>query len=46
MDDCQLVSCRARTSKLWFFANGDDLFIEQAEVIDIWESPSQTTRAA
>ncbi len=38
IDDCQLVSApRAQAETLWLFSNGDDLFVSQADVLDIWE---------
>jgi hypothetical protein len=39
LDDCQLVSAgRTGTRTMWLFSNGDDLFVAQDDVIDVWES--------
>jgi len=46
IDDCQLVSApRPGTATLWLFSNGDDLFVEVGEVVDVWEVAC-TSRAA
>ena len=38
LDDCQLVSAgRSGTTTLWLFSNGDDVFVPQTDVIDVWE---------
>ena len=38
IDDCQLVSApRANAGTLWLFSNGDDLFVDVSDVIDVWE---------
>jgi hypothetical protein len=38
IDDCQLVSApRAKAETLWLFSNGDDVFIDVSDVIDVWE---------
>ena len=38
IDDCQLVSApRANAETLWLFSNGDDVFVDVSEVIDVWE---------
>ena len=39
LDDCQLVSAgRTGTRTMWLFSNGDDVFVAQDDVIDVWES--------
>lgn len=46
IDDCQLVSApRARAATVWLFSNGDDLFVDVADVVDVWEVAC-TARAA
>ena len=46
IDDCQLVSApRARAGTLWLFSNGDDVFVSETDVIDVWEAAC-TGRAA
>jgi hypothetical protein len=38
LDDCELVSTGHNgTQSLWFFVNGNDVFAEADNVIDIWE---------
>ena len=38
IDDCQLVSApRANAETLWLFSNGDDVFVDVTDVIDVWE---------
>jgi hypothetical protein len=38
LDDCQLVSAgRTGTTTLWLFSNGDDVFVPQDDVVDLWE---------
>jgi hypothetical protein len=38
LDDCQLVSAgRSGTTTLWLFSNGDDVFVAQNDVVDVWE---------
>ena len=38
IDDCQLVSApRANAGTLWLFSNGDDVFVDASDVIDVWE---------
>jgi hypothetical protein len=38
IDDCQLVSApRARAATLWLFSNGDDVFVDLSDVVDVWE---------
>ena len=39
IDDCQLVSTGRRgVETLWIFADGRDVFIPLADVIDLWEA--------
>jgi hypothetical protein len=43
LDDCELVSTGHNGAPtLWFFANGDDVFADPDNVIDIWEVRSPT----
>jgi hypothetical protein len=43
LDDCELVSTgRNGAQRLWFFANGNDVFAEAENVIDIWEERPPT----
>ena len=38
IDDCQLVSApRANAETLWLFSNGDDVFVDVSDVVDVWE---------
>jgi hypothetical protein len=46
IDDCQLVSAgRAATPTIWLFANGTDVFVPVADVVDVHEVRA-TGRAA
>jgi hypothetical protein len=37
IDDCQLVSARGgATVKVWVFVNGEDLFLSQDDIADVW----------
>ncbi|MEW6471332.1 MAG: hypothetical protein AB1679_03590 [Actinomycetota bacterium] len=46
IDDCQLVAApRAAARTLWLFSNGQDVFVSQSDVVDIWEVTC-TARAA
>jgi hypothetical protein len=42
LDDVALVSARSRT--LWIFANGQDVFVPVADVVDVW--PARPVRSA
>jgi len=42
LDDVELVSTRHSTC--WVFANGEDLFVNVDDVLEVWESV--TARAA
>jgi hypothetical protein len=48
IDDCDLVSVgRGSTGTLWIFAQGHDLFVALADVIDLWPTrPVGRARAA
>jgi hypothetical protein len=48
IDDCSLVSVgRGRTTTVWIFTNGCDLFVEFSDVVDVWEAaPRRQRRAA
>jgi hypothetical protein len=47
IDDCHLVSCgRSRLDNLWVFANGEDLFVPRADVVDVWGNDRNRARAA
>ena len=46
IDDASLVSAgRGRTSTLWLFTGGEDVFVPTAEVRDLWEDPYSRTAA-
>ena len=36
IDDCQLVSVGRRTGSLWLFSNGNDIFVPETDVTDLW----------
>ena len=39
LDDCQLVAApRGKTSRLWLFTAGIDLFVPMADVLAVWET--------
>lgn len=41
IDDCQLVSAgRNGTRTVWVHSNGIDVFIQRADLLDVWESAS------
>ncbi len=42
LDDVELVSTRRSTC--WVFANGEDLFVPIADVVEVWEA--QPARSA
>jgi hypothetical protein len=38
IDDCQLVSAgRSGMRTVWIHSNGFDVFIQRADVLDVWE---------
>jgi hypothetical protein len=38
IDDCSLVSVgRGRTATVWIFTNGEDVFVDVSDVVDVWE---------
>jgi hypothetical protein len=47
IDDCSLVSVgRGRTTTVWIFTNGSDLFVESSDVVDVWEAAPRSWRPA
>jgi len=39
IDDASLVSMGpGRTTKVWIFTNGHDIFVDPSEVMDLWET--------
>src|SRR4051812_5436553 len=47
IDDCNLVSGgRTRVPNLWLFSNGEDVFVDLADVVDVWEADADGPRAA
>lgn len=45
VDDCYLVSAGGR-SKLWLVVDDEDLFVDLAQIVDIWEYAPDSGRAA
>jgi hypothetical protein len=47
IDDCQLVSSGCnRVGSLWVFTNGTDVFVPCDAVVEVWETPEGSLRAA
>lgn len=42
IDDVALISARSLT--LWIFDNGEDVFLQVADVVDVW--PAERARSA
>jgi len=39
IDDCELVSSgRKNAPKLWLYTNGEDVFVAQRDVVEVWEA--------
>ena len=39
LDDCQLIALPRRNArKFWLWAGGDDVFVSQSDVLDVWEA--------
>jgi hypothetical protein len=47
LDDVMLISVgHGRTSTLWVFASGIDVFLPRLAVVDAWEAPPARARSA
>jgi hypothetical protein len=47
IDDAMLVSVgRAGARTLWLFSNGEDRFVAQADIVDLWPANHAVRRAA
>jgi hypothetical protein len=39
IDDCQLISAgHGGVDNVWIYANGEDVFVPIADVMDLWET--------
>jgi hypothetical protein len=42
IDDCQLIALPVRNAqKFWLWTGREDVFVRQADVLDVWEASSR-----